>query len=197
LSVRVGASPAVGPAVLQEVASVLRDGAPDLSVSVLDVRPAEIPRLLRDRELDFVLTRTHRGAPEVDSAALRPTPATLAVPAEHPLASAGEVSLGELDGERLLVWSPPGTPFTDMLIARLAAAGARVEPVESRITGTPSLTQLAEERAVTVMPQGFPPTRGVVELPIRDDVTLPLLVLWPAGAPSAAVERVRAAMTSR
>jgi DNA-binding transcriptional LysR family regulator len=196
-TVRVGASPAVGPAVLQEVANVLRDGAPDLSVSVLEVRPRDIPRLLRDRELDFVLARTYGGAPEVDSAALRPTPAWLAVPADHPLADSGEVTLGQLDGERLLTWSPAGTPFTDLLVARLAAGGAEVELVESRITGAPSLTQLSEQRAVAVMPEGFAAPPGVVAVPFRDEITLPLLVLWPAGAPSAAVERIRAGMTSR
>jgi DNA-binding transcriptional LysR family regulator len=194
-TVRVGASPAVGPAELDEVTRVLRDGAPDVSVAVLQVRPADIPRLLRDRELDLVLSRTNRGAPEVDSAALRPTRAALAVPAHHPLAG-GEAALAQLDGERLLTWSPPGTPFTDLLVARLAAAGARVELVESRVTGAPALAQLAEGRAVTVMPRGFLAPPGVVEVPIRDDITLPLLVMWPAGAPSAAVRRLRAAMTS-
>jgi DNA-binding transcriptional LysR family regulator len=194
-TVRVGASPAVGSAVLDEVARVLRDGAPDLSVSVLEVRPAEIPRLLRDRELDLVLTRTDRGAPEVQSASLRPTPATLAVPAGHPLANGGEVTLARLDGARLLAWSPPGTPFTDLLVSRLAAAGARVEPVESRVTGAPALAQLAEQDAVALMPRGFAAPPGVVELPIRDEITLPLLVLWAAGAPSAAVQRIRAGMS--
>jgi DNA-binding transcriptional LysR family regulator len=194
-TVRVGASPAIGPAELEEVTRVLRTGAPDLGVSVLQLRPADVPRVLRDREVDLVLSRTDRGAPEVDSTALRPTAAALAVPAGHPLAG-GEISLAQLDGERLLTWSPPGTPFTDLLVSRLEAAGARVEVVESRVTGATALTQLVEERAVALMPRGFLAPAGVVEVPIRADITLPLLLMWPAGAPSAAVRRVRAAMTS-
>jgi len=37
--------------------------------------------------------------------------------------------LAELDGERLLTLNPRGTPFTDLLLTRLAPAGAHVEPV--------------------------------------------------------------------
>ena len=195
-TIRVGASPAVGPAELDEVTRVLRDGVPDLGVAVLQVRPGDVARLLRDRELDLVLSRTHRGAPEIDSAALRPTPATLAVPAGHPLAGREQVSLAELDGERLLTWSAPGTPFTDLLVDRLAAAGARVEVVESRVTGGPSLAQLAEQHAVAVMPRGFLVPPGIIDVPIRESITLPLLLLWAAGAPPASVRRLRAALSS-
>jgi hypothetical protein len=151
--------------------------------------------MLRDRAVDVVLSRTSRGGPEVESGALRPTPAVLAVPSDHRLAAREEISLAELDGERLLTWSAPGTPFTDLLVAQLAAAGARVEVVESRVTGAGALVQLVELQAVTVMPDGFLPTPGVVSVPIRDDITLPLLILWPAGVPSAAVRRLQEAMT--
>jgi len=42
---------------------------------------------LCDRGLVIVLVRTSRSAPEVDSAALRPSPAELFVPARHRLAN--------------------------------------------------------------------------------------------------------------
>jgi DNA-binding transcriptional LysR family regulator len=192
--VRIGATPAVGASVLGEVVEVLREGAPELSVAALELRPSEISRSLRDRGVDLVLARTWGGGPEVESAALRPTPAILVVPADHRLAEMQAVDLAELDGERLLTWSPPGTPYTDLLIARLAAANARVEPVESRVTGAPAFTELAAQRAVALVPSGWPPADGLVQLPIRDDVTLPLLVLWATGPPPAAVQRIRAGM---
>jgi DNA-binding transcriptional LysR family regulator len=194
--VRIGATPAVGAAVLGEVVDVLRDGAPELSVAALELRPGEISRSLRDRDVDLVLARTWYGGPEVESASLRPTPAILVVPADHPLAERRAVEPAELDGERLLTWSPPGTPYTDLLIARLAAANARVEPVESRITGAPAFTELATRRAVALVPTGWPPADSVVHVPIRDEVTLPLLVLWATGPPPAAVGRIRAGMTT-
>jgi hypothetical protein len=166
-----------------------------VSVSLLEVRPRDVRRLLRARELDLVLARTSDDAPDVDSAALRPTPAILCVPAGHRLAGEDPVVLAQLDGERLLTWSPPGTAFTDLLLTRLAAAGAQVEPVESRVTGSTGLAELAERDAVALMPAGWPPADDVAQVALADDVTLPLLVLWPTGAPSAAVRRVREGMT--
>ena len=90
--VRIGATPAVGAAVLGEVVDVLRDGAPELSVAALELRPGEISRSLRDRDVDLVLARTWYGGPEVESASLRPTPAILVVPADHPLATRRAIS---------------------------------------------------------------------------------------------------------
>jgi DNA-binding transcriptional LysR family regulator len=195
-TVRVGVTPAVGPAVVEEATLVLRDGTPDLAVSLLEVRPRDVARLLREREIDLVLARTGRPEPEVDGAALRPTPAVLALPAAHRLAGADSVRLAQLDGERLLTWSPPGTPYTDLLVARLAAGGARLELVESRITGGPALTELVAYDAVALVPEGFPLRDDVVQVALEDHVTLPLLVLWPAGAPPAAVRRVCERMAS-
>jgi DNA-binding transcriptional LysR family regulator len=194
-TIRVGVSPAVSPLDRQEVVDVLRRGAPDVSVSLLEVRPRDVRRLLRARELDLVLARTSDDAPDVDSAALRPTPAVLCVPTGHRLAGADPVALAQLDGERLLTWSPRGTAFTDLLLTRLAAAGAQVEPVESRVTGSTGLAELADRDAVALMPAGWPPADDVAQVALADDVTLPLLVLWPTGAPSAAVGRVREGMT--
>jgi hypothetical protein len=179
-----------------EVVRVLRDGAPDLSVSVLEVRPRDVARMLRDRELDLVLAHTSRGEPDVDSASLRPEPVALAVPEGHRLAGRASVRLADLDGERLLVRSAPGTPFTDLLLNRVAAAGARVEPVEARVTGAMSFDELGSTGSVALRAVDATPVPGLVEIPIEDDVTLPLVLLWRAGAPSAAVRRVRAAMSS-
>ena len=140
-TVRVGISPAVGPVAREEAIRVLRDGAGDLAVSLHEVRPGEVVEQLRDRELDLVLARTAPAAPAVDSASLRPCPAVLCVPAGHRLAGAGAVRLAELDGERLLTWSRRGTPYTDLLLDRVAAAGAVVEPVQARVTGADDLVR--------------------------------------------------------
>jgi hypothetical protein len=46
------------------------------------------------------------------------------------------------------------------------------------------------------MPAGSPAGSGVAEVAVDDDLTLPLLVLWPAGAPGPAVARLRAGMAT-
>ena len=88
-----------------------------------------------------------------------------------------------------------GAGPVDLLLAQLAAAGAQVEAVESRGTGSTGLTELAERDAVALMPAGWPAVDGVAEVQLAEDVTLPLLVLWPTGVASAAVQRVRDGMT--
>jgi DNA-binding transcriptional LysR family regulator len=194
-TVRVGISPAIAPAEQDEVGRVLRDGAPELSISFHEVRPGEIAQQLRERRLELVLARTAPDTPEVDSAALRPTPVELLVPTGHRLEGAASIRLAELDGERLLIWSRPGTPFTDLLLRQLAAAGAHVEPVQARITGGGEVTEVAETGAVALVPRGFPGGAAPAPIPIEDPVSLPLLLLWRAGVASPAVRRVRAGMS--
>jgi DNA-binding transcriptional LysR family regulator len=195
--VRVGVSPAVGAADREELVRVLREGAPELSVSIREVRPGEMGPLLRSRELDLALARSSGRDETLDSAPLRPTPVILCVPAGHRLAAAASVRLADLDGERLLTWSPPGTPYTDLLVTRLAAAGARVEPVEARVTGSATLGELVELGAVALVPAGWPPAEGIAQLAISDEITLPLVVLWPIGRASAAVRRTREGMADQ
>jgi DNA-binding transcriptional LysR family regulator len=195
-TVRIGVSPAISAATREEAAAVLRAGAPELSVSFHEVRPAEVAGLLRSARVDFVLARTAPDAPDVDSVALRPSRVELLVPKEHRLARAGPVRLAELDGERLLTWNPPGTPFTDLLLTRLAAAGARVDPVQPRITGAVHASELSEQHAVALIGAGSPAGEGAVSVPIADDISLPLLVLWPAGVTSPALRRLRAGMST-
>jgi hypothetical protein len=68
--------------------------------------------------------------------------------------------------------------------------------VQARVTGRFNLPELRETGAVALIPAGWPPTAGTVELAIEDDITLPLLVLWLAGAQSPAVRRILSGMSS-
>ena len=130
----------------------------------------------------------------MDAAPLRPSPAELLVPAGHRLAGGAAVRLADLHGELLLTWSSPGTPYTDLLVSRVRAAGAEVRPVRSPVTGASEPPDLAELGAVALVPAGWPPGPANVRVSLADDVSLPLLLLWPAGLPSPAVQRLRAGM---
>lgn len=195
-TVRVGLTPAIGSRVRAEVVQVLRDGAPDVSVSFHEVRPGAMAQALRERTVDVALARIPPPGADVDSAALRPTPAMLVVPAAHRFAGLTEVRLADLDGERLLTWSPPGTPYTDLIVNRIRAAGATVEAVESRVTGSSDLPELANVDAVALVPDDWPVGEDVVAVPFADAVDLPLLVLWAIGAPMSPVRRLRAGMAT-
>jgi DNA-binding transcriptional LysR family regulator len=190
--VRVGVTPAVGPLERHEIVGALRAGAPGLAVSFHELRPGEVAPALRGGEVEVVVART--AAAGVASAPLRPSPAELRVPAGHRLAGRGPVALAELDGERLLTWSPPGTAYTETLLAAAAAAGAGMAPVEARVTGSASLTELAETAAVALVPRGWGDAPGTVTVALDHDVRLPLLALWRPGPEPPSVRRLRAAL---
>jgi DNA-binding transcriptional LysR family regulator len=193
--VRIGVSPAIGPLDRDDVVRALRPPGSDVSLALHEVRPADLRPMLRSHELDIALTRVSGERDEtLHSARLRPTPMVLCVPAAHPLAGRAEVTLADLDAERLLVASARGTSYTDLLVRAVEAAGAAVELVEARVTGGAAfLTPLAEENLVALMPAGTPPREGVAMVPVQG-FTVPLVLLWPAGLPSAAVARLRAAL---
>jgi len=125
--VRVGLSPAIGPADRDEIVHALRPPGSDVSVALHEVRPADLRPLLRSHELDVALTRVSGVDDDtLHSAPLRPSPMVLCLPATHPLASRESLTLRELDGLRLLVASPRGTAYTDLLVDAIEAAGAHV-----------------------------------------------------------------------
>ena len=131
--VRVGFSPAIGPLDRDDVVRALRPPGSDVSVALHEVRPGELRPLLRSHELDVALTRASGARDDtLHSARLRPTPMVLCVPAGHRLAARASVTLADLDGERLLVASPRGSDYTDLLAGAVEAAGATVTLVEAR-----------------------------------------------------------------
>jgi DNA-binding transcriptional LysR family regulator len=197
--VRVGVSPALGQDERDAAVATLRDAGPELSVALWEVWPDQVLPLLRAREVELVLARTAPDAPDVRSARLGSSPARLYVPVDHRLAARTDpVDIAELDGERLLTWNEPGTPLNDLLVAQLAAGGARVVTVRARVSGMGgTLADLADLGAIAIAQQCAPLDERIVEVPLAGGVTLPLVVLWPAGVRSAAVERLRAAARRR
>jgi DNA-binding transcriptional LysR family regulator len=196
-TIQIGVSPAVGPTERADLVRSLRTDTPELEVSLRDLRPEHAAQMLRNHEVELVLARTAPATGEVHSASLAPTQAHLYVPATHRLAAHPEpATLTDLDGERLLAWNAPGTPLTDLLISRLAAAGSSVDTVLARVWGmAAALADLPDLGAVALLPPNWPHDARVVELSLADELKLPLTILWSAGTPPASLDRVRAAMT--
>lgn len=190
-TVRIGVTPAIGPDDRLDVVRALRSEAADRSVSIRDLRPGDLHRSLRAREVDIALTRVSGTEdPSLHHAELRPTAMQIFVPSGHDLVGRDGVQLEDFDGMRLLTASAAGTPYTEILVSRFAEAGAVVDVVEGRVTGGDAfLSELEGADAVAVGPAGTSPPEGVVGLPV-DGFELALLVLWPAGLPSGAVARL-------
>jgi hypothetical protein len=71
-----------------------------------------------------------------------------------------------------------------------------VEPVRSRLAGGEQPPDLTETHAVALLPAGWPTGTDNVRLTIEDEISLPLLVLWPAGRPPPALARVGQALSA-
>ena len=189
-SITVGVTPPVGPWVVGLVVRRLRRAAPDLSVAIRDLRPGEVRAAVDQRRVNVVLARTLRDVEGLEVAALAPTPAVLLVPVGHRLAAEASAELAELDGERLLTWSPPATPYSRYLIDLCARAGATVTPVESAVTGAAGFTDLALLDAVAIVATGAVTDAELTTVALRGDIALPLLAVRPPGRPAPAVARL-------
>ena len=195
--IEVGVSPAVGPTERAQLITALRSGAPGLEVSVRDLKPEQALQALQDREVELILARITPATDEFQTATLVPTQAHLYVPSTHRLAALRDpVPLRRLDGERLMTWNAPGTPLTDLIVSRLAVAGSSVEIIPTRVWGmATALTDLPDLAAVALLSPNWPHDDRVVELRLADNLVLPLIMVWAAGATPASVNRIRAAMT--
>lgn len=195
-AVRIGVTPSIGSEDTHDIARAIRSHAEEMAVSFHEVGLGDLRQALREREVDIALSRTlGTDDPSLHLTELRPTPAAVFVASEHRLAARGSVSLEEFDGERLLAVSAQGTAYTDLLVDRFRDAGANVEVVEARVTGGSAsmLTELAHTGAVSVKPACTELPSGVVRLQVAR-LTVPLLLLWPAGLPSEAALWLREAL---
>jgi DNA-binding transcriptional LysR family regulator len=187
--VRIGYGSAIGPVERGDVVRTLRSDRSQLSVVMQELRPEQVRVMLRRHEIDLAVMRTPDAA-DVERVALRPSAMELAVPAGHRLALRASVSLPDLDGTRLLVARPSGTPYTDWLVDRLHEADARVELRQAWVVGAAApLHQLLEDDAVAIVPVGTVPPTGVRCLPIQA-FSAPLWLLWAPGSRPAAVRRL-------
>ena len=121
----------------------------------------------------------------------------LCVPAAHPLASAASrCRCADLDGAAPARREPARDAYTDLLVERdRGGRRARWRLVEARVTGGAAfLTELGQQDLVALMPAGHRAARGDRDACRSTDFAVPLVLLWPAGLPSAAVERLRLAL---
>ena len=194
-AIQIGVSPAIGPTERAQVVRALRDDAGDLEICLRDLRPEQAVQALRNRELEFVSLVTHPSPTSFKAPRFpRPEPP---LRAHEPSRCRSRRAYPTRQPRRRTSprMEPAGTPLTDLIISRLVAAGASVEMVFTRVWGmAAALADLVDLAAAAVLPPRWPQHERVVELPLADDLELPLTLLWPAGTRSVPVERIRAAM---
>jgi DNA-binding transcriptional LysR family regulator len=120
---RMAAFPTVAGTVLPKATAAFRIAHPGVRLKVTEAGPTTSVTLLRDGRLDLALTldlsATERGVEVFD---LFDDPVQLAVPSEHPLATAGEARLADL-GAETWVDVPPSNSHSNLLVRACARAG--------------------------------------------------------------------------
>ncbi len=74
--------------------------------------------------------------------------------------------------------------------------GRFAREIPARVTGTATLTDLTASDAIAVLPAGWSHSDGITQVPIADNLHLPLIMLWASGTHPPAVERLQDAMTT-
>ncbi len=168
---RIAATPAIPDTELAELTARLRARAPEAEISLTTVSPRDTEGLLTRGDADIVLARTQPVSPEIAVHDLAPTVALLAMPVTHRLAPRSKVSVTDLDGEKLLVFSER-SPFTDHLLSIVATV--TVTPVTAKVVGRGAIAQLVDGDAVAIMPSGTAAWPGVTFAEFDPPVHLPL-----------------------
>ncbi|MGK2936371.1 MAG: LysR family transcriptional regulator [Solirubrobacteraceae bacterium] len=192
-TIRLAATPAISGHELQAAVRALRADVQGVAVLIDRIRPRRVAAALAAGEIDVVLGRTASASDGIEVRRVGGTPAAVALAAGHPLAGREALALDDLAGERLVVWNRTST-YTEMLVGVFADAGVAVEPVESSVVGSEDQPDVAAGVGVALVAGTTPAPTGVVLVPLRDRVELPVTASWRRwGAPPLAARFVAAA----
>ncbi|MEL7536811.1 MAG: LysR substrate-binding domain-containing protein [Pseudomonadota bacterium] len=100
---RIGLIPTLGPYLLPHIVRALREELPNLSCRFLEYQTDPVLRRLRDGDIDIALLALPINDDGLQVRELFAEPFRLAAPLGHPLAERKSVSIGDLDGESLLL----------------------------------------------------------------------------------------------
>jgi LysR family hydrogen peroxide-inducible transcriptional activator len=100
---RLGLVPTIGPYYAPRFLGTLRQRFPELQLVLTEALTEVLLHMLRQRTLDAAVVCLPTGEPGLTEMPLLREPFLLAVPAQHPLAAASEVSLGEIELREMLL----------------------------------------------------------------------------------------------
>ena len=187
VQLRVGYLASAAGAYLNPALAALRRTHPAVRVTPLNLSPGEQVAALRRGEIDVALAGQEGCFADQEFYVRKlATLRLLAVlPGGHPLASAAEISLRDLRGERFVRSPERDLPGRDRWIAGLCrTAGFRAKFAQSAESLSEALTLVASEDVVTLVPDLLRPlpAGGVAAVPLADaEARWDLLVAWRRG----------------
>ncbi|MFE9046263.1 LysR substrate-binding domain-containing protein [Streptomyces sp. NPDC007818] len=178
---RLGHTPAVTG---EEIITLLRQvGAahPHMATDVNQRYPHELTDALLAGDLDIGLCRAMTPPHGLARTTLAHQPLSIAVAADHPLATRTSVALSELIGQHFIVWGQPGhSAYTDLLINYCHAAGFEPRIERTPRQGTPPATAVigTDRLAFVTTPPGPAADGAVRVLALDPPLYAPLHALY-------------------
>lgn len=166
------------PLILRQADEELRG----LQIEEVPVETGDVGEALETGGCDIGLGRYVTIAPRFRSEVIASDPLMVAIGAQHPLASASSIALGDLADLPLLLWPRDRNPaYYDRLMEVCATGG--LDPLvvvgRPRIVGARSYL-LAEGRAFALIPESTAAhlAEGIVAVPLATPESLPLSLVW-------------------
>jgi LysR family hydrogen peroxide-inducible transcriptional activator len=187
-TIRLGASPSLGPYLLPRVVGQLHKAFPDLRLYIRERVPRQLREELLDGTHDMILTQLPMQGAEFHVRRLFSEPLLLVVPPDHPLARQPSVTVSDLKGLEVLSLGPDFV-LHDLIQVICAEHGADlVRDYEG--TSLDALRQMvAMGMGVTFLPQLYvtseidPREAAVVALPLtRSNFNRTTGLVWRKGS---------------
>ena len=149
--VALGLFPTLGPYLLPHVVPRIRKSFPRLTLRLHEEKTEDLIRMLGQGRLDAGLLALPINEDWLETRVLFEEPFVLAVPGQHALAQADEISVAALQGQKLLLLED-GHCLRDQALEVCQMAGAR-EHVDFHATSMETLRQMvAANVGITLMP---------------------------------------------
>lgn len=177
--------------------AAMRRAHPKIRVEAREAWDHELTAALADGDLDAVLGRLVTAPRNAETTTLRRDTLCVAVGPSHRLADRPDITLADLDGERMQFFPRHLAPrYHDEILAAVRAAGLRIDVWENPLPGLrASATNLGGGGFMLLPTPVAAHLPGIRRLPVRDGLPrLSLELIWrtpttPAGA--ALVETAR------
>jgi DNA-binding transcriptional LysR family regulator len=190
-SVTIGFTAAAGYSFLPQLITAARSRLPDVDLVLREMVTADQTEALASQRIDVGLLRppVHR---DVESVCVVREPLLAALPARHPLADAPRLTLGDLDRQPLVMYSPyEARYFYDLLAAIFGAAGVAPQYVQ-HISQIHSILALVRAGlGAALVPEAAASLRfeDVVLRPVRMQPARPveLFLAWRRGSDNPAL----------
>lgn len=177
----VGHTPALSSDEVYSLVEPAVEAFADTSFTLRQLFPDQLAAGVRDGSVHLGLRRGVVPPHEMAGAVIGYHRVRVAVPADHRLASRRAVEIGDLAGQPVALWAPPGASYySDFLLSACRRAGFEPDYVVSRVQGAATVAApLTTGAAAFVTTPAGPAMDGrVVVVDLQPPLLVPVQALW-------------------